>query len=83
MHQDSLRLKQFIYNNLKNGENLPKKMKRSLKERHTETYLIYFEDHRCLSQSEENKYMWKHGNDGAKWHKKCITLTHHNKSTKK
>ena len=31
------------------------KMKRSPEERNTKTYLIYFYDHRCLSQSEESK----------------------------
>ena len=39
-------------------ENSYQKMKRSLEERHTqtpETYLIYFDDHICLSQSEESK----------------------------
>ena len=41
------------------------KMKRSPEERHTETYLICFNDHRCLSQSEESKCMWTHGKDGA------------------
>ena len=33
--------------------------------KHTETYLIYFKDHRNLSLSEESKCMWKHGKDGA------------------
>ena len=32
--------------------------------KHTETYLIYFNDHRCFSQSEESKCMWTHGEDG-------------------
>ena len=31
---------------------------------HTNTHgnLIYFDDHRCLSRSEESKCMWSHGN---------------------
>ena len=34
---------------------------------HMETYLIYFIDNGCLSQSEESKCMWTHGEDGVKW----------------
>ena len=29
--------------------------------KHMEAYLIYFDDHRCVSQSEESKCMWTHG----------------------
>ena len=32
-----------------------------------ETYLIYFDGHRCLSQSEESKCMWTQGEDGIMW----------------
>ena len=39
----------------KERKNSYRKMKRSPEERHTQTYLIYFDDHKCLSQSEESK----------------------------
>ena len=32
-----------------------------------EIYLICFDDHRCLSKSEESKCMWKNGKYGARW----------------
>ena len=35
--------------------------------KHTETWLKRFNDHRCLSQSEESKFMWTYGKDGAMW----------------
>ena len=44
----------------KERENSYRKMKRSRKKgthKHKETYLIYFDNHRCLSQSEESKCM--------------------------
>ena len=47
----------------KKGKNSYPKLKRSPEERHTQTYLIYFDDHRWLSQSEESKCMWTHGKD--------------------
>ena len=34
--------------------------------KHIETYSKYFNGHRSLSQSEENKCMWTHGKDGIK-----------------
>ena len=34
---------------------------------HISTNLIYFSDHRRLSQSEENKCMWTRSNDGTMW----------------
>ena len=43
------------------------KMKWPPEVRHTQIYLIYFDDYRCLSQSEESKCMWTHGKDGATW----------------
>jgi hypothetical protein len=48
-------------------ENSYQKMKRSMEERHTQTYLIYFDNHNCLSQSEESKWMWTYGKDGTIW----------------
>ena len=48
--------------------NLTKKTKRSPEERHTQTHgsLIEkrFDNHRCLSRSEESKCMWTHYKDG-------------------
>ena len=29
--------------------------------KHSETQLRYFDDHRCLSRTEEGKCMWTHG----------------------
>ena len=46
---------------LEKMENSYWKMKRSPEERHTQTHknlFEYFDDHRCLSQSEESKFMW-------------------------
>ena len=34
--------------------------------KHTEAELICFDNHRCISQSEESKCMWTHGKDGTK-----------------
>ena len=51
----------------KEKENSYWKMKRSPEERHTQTYSIYFDNHRCLSQSEESKYMLTHNKEGATW----------------
>ena len=33
--------------------------------KHTEALLIHFDNHRCVSQSEECKYMWTNGKDGG------------------
>ena len=40
------------------------KVTNKLKE-HTENYLIFFDYHRSLWQSEENKCMWTKHNDGT------------------
>ena len=49
-------------------ENSYRKMKRSPGEKHPQTQthrnLINFGDHRCLSRSEESKFMRTRGNDG-------------------
>ena len=55
---------------IKNGKTLNEKWRdlwRKGTHKHMETYLRYFDDHRCLSQSEESKCMWTHGKDGATW----------------
>ena len=44
---------------LKNGKQKGKTLTK--KERHTQTYLIHFDNPRCLSRSEENKCMQTHG----------------------
>ena len=51
----------------KGRKNSYRKLKRSLEKRHKhmETYLKYFDDHRCLSQSEGSKCMWTHGINGV------------------
>ena len=36
--------------------------------KHTETYLIYFDDHRYLFQSEDSKFMWTHSKDSVTSH---------------
>ena len=35
--------------------------------KYTETYLKCFDDHRCLSRSEESKCMWTQGKDCITW----------------
>ena len=35
--------------------------------KHTEASLKHLDDHRCFSRSEESKYVWTHGKDGATW----------------
>ena len=35
--------------------------------KYTEAYLMCFDNHRCLSQSEESKYMWTHSKDCIMW----------------
>ena len=43
------------------GKLLPKIKEISGEKAHTETYLKYFDGHRCLSRSEESKCMWTCG----------------------
>ena len=43
------------------GKLLPKNEEISRWKKHTETYLKFFDNHSCLSQSEESKCMWTHG----------------------
>jgi hypothetical protein len=61
IRQSTWKAKYRSKDNTKNGkrENCYQKMKRSLEERlkHTETYLIHLDYHRCLSQSEESECM--------------------------
>ena len=65
------------------SENSYRKRKRSPDESHTQTQthgnLIYFGDHRCLSQSEEIKYMWTCSNNDTTWvsHGFVITTCSH------
>ena len=51
---------------VKESENSYRKIKRSSEEMHIQTHanLRYFDDHRCLSWSEESKFMWTHSKDG-------------------
>ena len=35
--------------------------------KHTTASLKFFNDHRCLSHSEESKCLWKHGKDCTTW----------------
>ena len=42
----------------------------SLEEKHTQihrSFIEAFDDHRCLSHSEERKCMWTHGKNDAMW----------------
>ena len=56
----------------KESENSYQKLKRSLKDRHTETVSRYFDRHGRLYQSEESKCLWTHNKDGVMllvvWH---------------
>ena len=50
----------------KKGKTLIEKwrdLRRKGTHKYMETYLIYFNDHQCLSQSEEGKCMWTHSED--------------------
>ena len=40
--------------------------------KHMEASLKCFDNHRCLSQSEEGKYMWTHSKDSAQWLKALV-----------
>ena len=54
----------------KKGKSLTEKwrdLQRKGGHKHPEIYLIYFDDHGCLSQSEESKCKWTHDKDGATW----------------
>ena len=42
-------------------------LRRKVTYKYLGTYLRYFDDHRCLSGSEESKCMWTPGKDGAMW----------------
>ena len=48
----------------KESENSYQKLKRSPKDRHTQTVLRYFDWHGRLSQSDESKCLWIHDQDG-------------------
>ena len=46
------------------GKEIEKLKRRKGTHKHTETYLKYFDGHRCLSQSEESECIRTHGKDG-------------------
>ena len=59
------------------GKTVTKKLRdlwRKGTHKHMETYLIYFDNHRCLSLSEKSKCMWTHGKDGTTW-ARCAIFT--------
>ena len=64
-------------NRKRKGKLLPKNEEISGWKVHTNTQKlnIYFNDHRCLSRSEESKCMWTHGKDGVTLSCVCMCLS--------